>query len=89
MVVVLYYVKLAERASRIYVQPFIYAAAMEMVPAWEFTQLYTILVGTEADAALLQVEETDWWHWLSCKKIKLIISSYQINKTDITQTNQR
>lgn len=61
MVIAFRDIEFAERTSRIYAQPFVYAAAMEMVTAWKFSQLDTIVVGRKANAARLQ-GRTDIWN---------------------------
>lgn len=48
-------VVLAEGASSIDEEPFVDAGTVEMVFAGEFPQLHPIIIGREADAALLHV----------------------------------
>jgi len=53
MVAALNDITLAQGASGIDVEPFVDAAAMEMMAARKFTQLHTFIINSDADAAFL------------------------------------
>ena len=55
MVAALNDIILAKGASGIDVEPFVDAATMEMMAARKFTQLHTVIISRDADAAFLHV----------------------------------